>query len=360
MSAVRIGALALIAVLGVGCSSDRVAPSGSTPLSLPSSAAAPDVTDSPTTTQVPTEDTPLVHQAVTDYWTALRRCQQRPSSCKPAIGAWRLEDGEPTVRARELHAARPGLPLSVGNPHVVVALADDDELDAARPHLHPACSTPRRPTAPTSSSSCPPTRWSSTASDASACASTSAAAERRSPAARAPPRRLSPPATGRGRRPRTSWRVEVPGGAVGVTMFARDDGEHVTLSGPAELVFSGALACRRRTPGRSPSRGARHPAPGKLRRRPGVISGGVRARSGSPCWWRRGPRPPCRPGRPRSSAAASRSRGSSARRARRRSPASSRGSQRLEQPVQLVLADADRAGSTRWSRSGRPREHRRA
>ena len=25
-----------------------------------------------------------MHQAVTDYWTALRRCQQRPSSCKPA------------------------------------------------------------------------------------------------------------------------------------------------------------------------------------------------------------------------------------------------------------------------------------
>jgi diaminopimelate epimerase len=33
----------------------------------------------------------------------------------------------------------------------------------------------------------------------------------------------------------------VPGGVVGVTMVPGDDGEHVTLSGPAELVFSGAL-----------------------------------------------------------------------------------------------------------------------
>src|SRR6478609_537015 len=78
MSAVRIAALAL------GCSSERVAPSGSTPLSLPASPGVPAVTDSPTTTQVPTAVTPLVRQAVTDYWTALRRCQQRPSSCKPA------------------------------------------------------------------------------------------------------------------------------------------------------------------------------------------------------------------------------------------------------------------------------------
>jgi diaminopimelate epimerase len=46
------------------------------------------------------------------------------------LGPWRLGDAEPTVRARELHAARPGLSLSVGNPHVVVALAGDAELDA--------------------------------------------------------------------------------------------------------------------------------------------------------------------------------------------------------------------------------------
>ncbi len=40
-----------------------------------------------------------------------------------------LEDADVTVSARELAVARPGLPVGVGNPHVVVALADDDELD---------------------------------------------------------------------------------------------------------------------------------------------------------------------------------------------------------------------------------------
>jgi diaminopimelate epimerase len=37
------------------------------------------------------------------------------------------------------------------------------------------------------------------------------------------------------------WRVEVAGGTLGVRMFAAEDGEHVSLSGPAELVFSGTI-----------------------------------------------------------------------------------------------------------------------
>jgi diaminopimelate epimerase len=37
------------------------------------------------------------------------------------------------------------------------------------------------------------------------------------------------------------WRVEVPGGTLGVRMFPAEDGEHVGLSGPAELVFDGVL-----------------------------------------------------------------------------------------------------------------------
>jgi diaminopimelate epimerase len=39
----------------------------------------------------------------------------------------------------------------------------------------------------------------------------------------------------------TQWRVEVPGGVLGVRIFAAEDGEHVALSGPAELVFEGSL-----------------------------------------------------------------------------------------------------------------------
>lgn len=35
------------------------------------------------------------------------------------------------------------------------------------------------------------------------------------------------------------WRVTIPGGAVAVRMFPAEDGEHTSLSGPAELLFSG-------------------------------------------------------------------------------------------------------------------------
>jgi hypothetical protein len=77
-------ALAVAIVVGAGCSSARVTPSGSTPAQLPG-ASAPSVTDEvTTTTQVPSAPTPLVRQAVLDYWTALRTCQQRPTSCNPA------------------------------------------------------------------------------------------------------------------------------------------------------------------------------------------------------------------------------------------------------------------------------------
>jgi diaminopimelate epimerase len=37
------------------------------------------------------------------------------------------------------------------------------------------------------------------------------------------------------------WQVKVPGGILGVRMFPTEDGEHVGLSGAAELVFDGQL-----------------------------------------------------------------------------------------------------------------------
>ena len=46
---------------------------------------------------------------------------------------------------------------------------------------------------------------------------------------------------GRTQRAPTSGALTVPGGTVGVRMFPTEDGEHVSLSGPAELVYSGAL-----------------------------------------------------------------------------------------------------------------------
>ncbi len=37
------------------------------------------------------------------------------------------------------------------------------------------------------------------------------------------------------------WQVEVPGGVVGVRVLSTSTGEHVALSGPAELVYCGDL-----------------------------------------------------------------------------------------------------------------------
>jgi diaminopimelate epimerase len=33
-----------------------------------------------------------------------------------------------------------------------------------------------------------------------------------------------------------NWRVDTPDGSIGVQMFPTEDGEHVSLSGPAEIL----------------------------------------------------------------------------------------------------------------------------
>src|SRR5690348_16204968 len=80
---VAVAAVAVVLAAGIvaGCSSDdEVSSAGS---GLVAVTDPPVVTDAPTTTQVPTEATPLVRQAVTDYWAAQLRCQQRPQACRP-------------------------------------------------------------------------------------------------------------------------------------------------------------------------------------------------------------------------------------------------------------------------------------
>lgn len=156
------------------------------------------------------------------------------------LGRWRLAGGEPLVRARELPVARPGLGVDVGNPHVVVAVASDDELaaiDLSRaPEVEPA------PPAGANVEFVVPgdplvvdgvgrirmrvhERGSGETLSCGTGAVASALAVRHWAGAHAP----------------NEWRVEVPGGVLGVRMFPTEDGEHVALSGPAELVFEGEL-----------------------------------------------------------------------------------------------------------------------
>ena len=170
----------------------------------------------------------------------VRHVQRSLTGFQVDLGLWSLSDESPTVRARELHAARPGLSLSVGNPHVVVALATDDELDALDlsylPVLDPApvdganveFVVPADPLVVDGIGHIRMRVHERGSGETLSCgtgAAAAALATRHWAGAGAP----------------DQWRVEVPGGTVGVLVVPTDDGEHVSLSGPAELVFNGAL-----------------------------------------------------------------------------------------------------------------------
>ncbi|PPF87659.1 diaminopimelate epimerase [Subtercola sp. Z020] len=154
------------------------------------------------------------------------------------LGRWRLDGGEPLVRAKNLQVARPGLGINVGNPHVVVALADEEELESADltfiPHLEPApidganveFVVPLEPLVRNGVGHIRMRVHERGSGETLSCGTGAVAAAlaiRYWAGAGAP----------------NQWRVEVPGGAVGVRMYATEDGEHVALSGPAELVYEG-------------------------------------------------------------------------------------------------------------------------
>lgn len=156
------------------------------------------------------------------------------------LGRWRLAGGEPLARAAGLSVARPGLGIDVGNPHVVVALASDEELDGL--DLNP---TPLLDPVPTEGANVefvvpgePLVRdgvghvrmrvHERGVGETLSCgtgAVAAALAVRHWAGKRAP----------------NQWRVEVPGGVLGVRMFPAEDGEHVGLSGPAQLVYRGEI-----------------------------------------------------------------------------------------------------------------------
>lgn len=157
------------------------------------------------------------------------------------LGTWRLAGGEPLVRAKNLPVARPGLGIDVGNPHVVVALADDDELEgldlAFQPILDPVPEAganiefvvPAEPLVDDGVGRIRMRVHERGSGETLSCgtgAVASALAVRHWAGEGAP----------------NDWRVHVPGGVLGVRMFQAEDGEHVDLAGPAELVFDGVLS----------------------------------------------------------------------------------------------------------------------
>ena len=101
-AAVAIAAVVLATGAVAACSSDGTVSSDGS--GLVAVTDAPVVTEAPTTTQVPTEATPLVRQAVADYWAAQLRCQQRPQACRPGsfTAAQRALRGEVTAAVTTL------------------------------------------------------------------------------------------------------------------------------------------------------------------------------------------------------------------------------------------------------------------
>jgi diaminopimelate epimerase len=157
------------------------------------------------------------------------------------LGRFRIEDAEVLVRARGLSVPRPGLGIDVGNPHVVVALPSHAELEAldlsTRPHLHPEPPrganiefvVPADPLVRDGVGAIRMRVFERGVGETLSCGTgvaASALAVRDWAGPAAPDR----------------WTVEVPGGILGVRVAFVGDEQHVFLSGPATLVFSGEVS----------------------------------------------------------------------------------------------------------------------
>jgi len=173
--------------------------------------------------------------------SGVRDVQRNLTGYQVDLGRWSLDGGEPLVRAKNLDVQRPGLGINVGNPHVVVALASEAELDAADlsyiPQLDPEpvdganveFVVPSDPLVKDGVGHIRMRVHERGSGETLSCgtgAAAAALATRHWAGAGAP----------------NQWRVEVPGGTVGVRMWPAEDGEHVSLSGPAELVYTGELS----------------------------------------------------------------------------------------------------------------------
>jgi diaminopimelate epimerase len=155
------------------------------------------------------------------------------------LGRWRLDD-ERLVLAQGLRVPRPGLGIDLGNPHIVTALADDETLDGLElgraPELDPVPEhganvefvVPEEPLLKNGVAHIRMRVHERGSGETLSCGTGVAAAA------------LAFRHWGGEGMP-NSWSVEVPGGRLAVRMFPTEEGEHVSLSGPAELVFTGVV-----------------------------------------------------------------------------------------------------------------------
>jgi diaminopimelate epimerase len=156
------------------------------------------------------------------------------------MGRWKFDGGEPVVKVKGVSVARPGIGINVGNPHVIAAFADEEELDAADlsyvPMLEPAPAdganvelvVPRDPLVKDGVGHIRMRVHERGSGETLSCGTgvVAAALATRHWAGESAPHH---------------WKVDVPGGTLAVRMFPTEEGEHVALAGPAELTYTGVI-----------------------------------------------------------------------------------------------------------------------
>lgn len=157
------------------------------------------------------------------------------------LGRWKLSGEDPLVHAPGLDVPRPSLFIRVPNPHAVVVLASDEELDGLDLHqpplLHPEIPeganvefvVPHDPLVHDGVGRIRLRVFERGVGETLSCGTGAVAA------ALAARHFLGDSAP-------HQWRVDVPGGTLGVRMFPTEEGEHVALSGPSVLVFETEVA----------------------------------------------------------------------------------------------------------------------
>jgi diaminopimelate epimerase len=153
------------------------------------------------------------------------------------LGLFSTGDDQTLVSAQGLQVSRPGLSVNVGNPHVVVALANLAELEGLElskpPILEPIAENGANvefvvldePLISKGVAGLTMRVHERGSGETMSCGTGIAAAAIA----------IRHWAGGT----QNFWRVKVPGGDVGVRMFPTEDGEHVSISGPAVLTYSG-------------------------------------------------------------------------------------------------------------------------
>lgn len=170
----------------------------------------------------------------------VRDIQKNKAGFAVDMGRWKPESTDVLVSAVGVDVSRPSQAINVGNPHLVVALASPEELKSLdlsiAPKLEPNPEAganiefvvPADPMVTNGVGKISMRVFERGVGETLSCGTgivAAALATRLWAGADAP----------------NQWTVEVPGGTLGVRMFATEEGEHVGLSGPAELSFDGVF-----------------------------------------------------------------------------------------------------------------------